>query len=454
MASTGFGRRSEWRIALVLLAAAPFLLTAWVHGDGVGYAAMLRSAVVTRSLALGDAYAHYAAHMRDDAVGLPARFMHAGPAPGLDSTWQAPKPDAVTGRVPAYYSVGPVIAWAPAYALVHAAVRATAPARADGYGGPYALAIALSSFACGLAGTLLALRIARRVAGEGAAFWAALAGVWATPLVYYLYLSPDYSHALTVLTSGAFFAHWLATRGSARGIDWFVRGALAGALFLARWNDVVLALPVYGLEAVALLRARGPAATARAKLLFALGALLVASPQFAAWQYFHGRPWVRYPEHYAGLPVHGLLQTLFSARHGLFVWTPVALLAVAGLFALAKRDRTFALVAAASLALLVVANCTARDWWAGASFGARRLVSATPLLVAGLAALFDAVPQRAARLAVPALVGLFALWNLLLLGQYALGMISHTDAVPFGVMAANQPRVVAELFARLAGHAR
>jgi len=33
----------------------------------------------------------------------------------------------------------------------------------------------------------------------------------------------------------------------------------------------------------------------------------------------------------------------------------------------------------------------------------------------------------------------------LLLAQFSLGMISHTKSVPFAVMAANQPKVIARL---------
>jgi hypothetical protein len=153
--------------------------------------------------------------------------------------------------------------------------------------------------------------------------------------------------------------------------------------------------------------------------------------------------------------------TLWSSRHGLFVWTPVALLAVAGLFLLFRRDRELAGVSLAAMLLLVVSNCTVRDWWGGASFGMRRLVSGTPLLALGFAVFLDdvrlALTQRTphgshgdagrmattgARLLAPLACFIFSAWNLLLLAQYALGMISHTGPVSLATIAANQPRVV------------
>jgi hypothetical protein len=444
------------RVVLVLLIAAPFLVTGWAHGDGIGYVAMLRSAVVDHDLDLRNEYAHLSTHMQADATGWPAVLMRRGGASaGLDPTWQTPAPDPVTGRTPAYYSVGPPIAWAPAYALARALTRIAGgrPAPADdGYGGLEYVAIALSTLAFGVAGLLLAYHLARVAAPEHEAWWSVLALTWAAPLVYYLYFAPDYSHALSVLSSGAFFLAWWRDRHADRPSAWFRWGALAGLLFLVRWSDVVLALPAFALEAAGLLRRNAAAGPGRAAgrlaactLAAAAGALLLASPQLAAWQYFHGRPWVRYPEPYVGLPLHGLLATLFSDRHGLFVWTPVTLPAVVGLLLLLRRQRELAGVALASLALLVVANCTAPDWWGGASFGMRRLVSGTPLFVLGLAVALEAGGRALGGRRRPTAVWLapvaalvFSAWNLGLLGQYALGMIDHNGPVSAGRIAANQ----------------
>jgi hypothetical protein len=145
--------------------------------------------------------------------------------------------------------------------------------------------------------------------------------------------------------------------------------------------------------------------------------------------------------------------------------------AVAGLFFLLRRNRELASVALAALVLLVASNSLAADWWGGSAFGLRRLVSATPLLALGLAGFFvDARrvierwgahsssgspgPARAVmgRLVAPLVSIAFVGWNLLLVAQYTLRMISHTEGVSFAVMAANQPKVLARLI-QLAGEA-
>ncbi len=481
MRLSGFLGHPERVILLCFLAAAPFLLTFWVNGDGIGYAVYLRSAVVDRDLELSNEFEYLSSHIEADASGLPGEFLRrSSHRVGIDSVWHSPRPDPLTGRVPSYFSIGPAIAWAPAYAAVHALTLLAAAGglavRPDGYGGLYYFAIILSSFAFGIAGLLLAFRIASIAAPPREALWSVLTIGWATPVVYYLYLSASYGHPLTMFTSAAFLLYWWRTRHADRPGTWFRWGLLAGVLFLVRWNDVVLAAPAFGVEVVRLFARRGarPGPSGVRHLLACTGAalagfLLVAAPQLAVWQYFHGRPWVRHPTDLVHLDFGAPWKMLVSARHGLFVWTPVAVPAVAGLFCLLRRNRELAGVSLAALILLVVSNSIVEDWWGGSSFGLRRLVSGTPFLALGLAVFFaDArrvlerwgarsgpgSPGHArvmmGRLAAPLVSIAFAGWNLLLMAQYALGMISHSGPVSLAIIAANQPRVVARLI-RLAG---
>lgn len=477
----GFLRHPERVLLLCFLAAAPFLLAVWVNGDGIGYVAYLRSAVVDRDLRLSNEFAYLSSHIESDASGLPSAFLRrSSHRVGIDSVWHSPRPDPVTGRVPSYFSIGPAFAWAPAYVAAHALTLLTAAGgaavRPDGYGGLYYLAIILTSLAFGIAGLILAFRIAAIATTPREALWSALTIGWATPVVYYMYLSASYGHPLTMFTSAAFFLYWWRTRHTDQPGTWFRWGLLAGVLFLVRWNDVVLAAPAFGIEVFRLLTRRDarPGSSGVRQLLACTGAalagfLLVAAPQLAVWQYFHGRPWIRHPNDLVRLDPWASWKMLVSARHGLFVWTPIAVPAVAGLFCLLRRNRELAGVSLAAMILLVASNSIVEDWWGGSSFGLRRLVSGTPFLALGLAVFFaDArllienwgtrgvtgSPGHArvvmGRLAVPLISIVFIGWNLLLMAQYALRMISHTGAVSFAVMATNQPKVLARLI-QLAG---
>jgi len=488
---TEFIRRPEGKILLCLLLAAPFLLTAWVHGDGIGHFVFLHSAIIDGDLNLANEYDYVPDHIISDAVGLPAALLkYSSHTPGYHPGYHRPRPDPVTGRLPSNWSIGPALIWAPAYVLAHgislAAQAMGLPVRTDGYGGLYYLALALTTWVCGVAGLLLAFRLAARAVGERAAFWATLTIAAASPLLYYLHMAPSHSHSITVLTGALFLGAWWRHRDNATGRVHLLWGLLAGLMFLVRWNDALLLIPVLVAESRRLLRApaaddsrraaaggpetptaEGPRAPlgngrrarffawVRAMAIVSLGFVLVAWPQFAVWQYLHGRPWVRHSVDTFQLTPAGLWGTLFSWNHGLFTWTPVVLLAVLGLLPLLRRDRGLAGMALGLFAALLVSNCTVYDWWAGTAFGQRRMISATVIYVLGLASFFvwvravwEGRPARARRragLLAPATLAIFGIWNVLLLAQFSLGMISHTKSVPFAVMAANQPKVIARL---------
>ena len=92
----------------------------------------------------------------------------------------------------------------------------------------------------GFVAILLSIAAARRIAGPGL-----LAGVvvWlGTPLLFYMYVSPPYSHACSAFAVALFVTIWLKVRER-----WSVGGAIAlglsGALMaMVREQDVFLAL--------------------------------------------------------------------------------------------------------------------------------------------------------------------------------------------------------------------
>ncbi|MGH9730577.1 MAG: hypothetical protein ACRD4A_02675, partial [Candidatus Acidiferrales bacterium] len=140
-------------------------------------------------------------------------------------------------------------------------------------------------------------------------------------------------------------------------------------------------------------------------------------------------------------------QVLFSSDHGLFSWTPILLLASAGLFFVVRRDRVFgsALIVASLAFYFLIA--TYPDWDGISSYGNRFFVSLTPIFILGLAALLAASEKlvRNSRVAWRgAIVGvaLLVLWNLGLLFQWGMHLIPERGPISWSEMASNQFRVV------------
>lgn len=117
----------------------------------------------------------------------------------------------------------------------------------------------------------------------------------------------------------------------------------------------------------------------------------------------------------AGL--HGVLSTLISARHGLFVYHPAYLLLLAcAILALSRPEsRVLASSALVSFLCLAVINGT---WWFGDSFGNRAFIETLPMLVfvAGVS-----MPARPRPKQIAAVVGVLTALNLWLWSGYLLG---------------------------------
>jgi hypothetical protein len=160
------------------------------------------------------------------------------------------------------------------------------------------------------------------------------------------------------------------------------------------------------------------------------GAALAFAPQSFVWQRLYGHP-LTIPQGSAfmkwGAPA--LWQVLVSDNHGLFSWTPVLLLSVAGLVPLVRRDARVGVPAAAFLLASWYVNASVVDWWGGEAFGARRFVACFPVFVLGAAMLFERWRDRPPVLVTTVLA--FVALNGLLLLQYQAFMHGVRSLVPY-----------------------
>jgi hypothetical protein len=124
-----------------------------------------------------------------------------------------------------------------------------------------------------------------------------------------------------------------------------------------------------------------------------------------------------------------LWQVLVSDNHGLFSWTPILLLSVAGLWLLVRADRRVGVPAAAFLMASWYVNASVVDWWGGEAFGGRRFVACFPIFVLGAAALFERWRDRP-RLIAGITIAFVALNGLLLL-QYQTFMHGLRTLAPY-----------------------
>jgi len=419
------------------------LVNPWVRGDGVGYYAYLRSVLIDRDL-----------RFENDYLGGNQSFVLAR----VDAQGHLlPSLYTKTGYVENHFSVGPAILWAPVMVPVHAAVRAAnhfgAHIPADGYSRPYLFAMALTTACYGFLSVLLAFRIGVKYFEPPSPFFAA-AGIWlASSLPVYMYFNPSWSHALSAFAVSLFLWYWDRTVSQRTLSQWGLLGLIAGLMANVYYPNVLL-LIFPGVEAVYSLRAlasNGNTLVRQARelvlryLLFTAVFLAALIPTFLTRQIIYGSPFESgYPGiatwHWAS-PV--LLKVLFSSDHGVFSWTPVLVLAIAGLPFLIKRNLLLGTGSALTFLAYYYFIASYPDWDGLSSYGNRFFVSLTPIFVLGLSALLDALSKwlgqaaRAAQLAGSILL-LLILWNLGFIFQWGTHMVPARGQISWSMMVKNQ----------------
>lgn len=440
-------KREKWMVALFLFTLP--LTNPWVRGDGVGYYAYARSLLIQRNL-----------NFEPDWIAANPSFRMGR----VDSDGRLrPVEYTTTGHLDNHFTVGPAILWAPFLIFAHVAVltagRLGASLPADGFSWPYRVAMALATATYGFFGLLLSYRLACKYFEER---WALLAtiGIWfASSLPVYMYFNPSYAHADSAFAVALFLYWWDRTRGSRTIAQWAGLGAAAALMMNVYYvNGALLSIPL--IESLGCYwRLFSSAISTRVSDLWTMakGNLAFVAVAFAGFlptlitkkivyggffNFGYTETW------YWKAPF--LLRVCFSPDHGLFTWTPLLLVAVAGLFVLIRRERTTALyLIAGFVAFLYVMACY--QLWDGiSSFGSRFFVSLTPIFIVGLAAMLrqcaEAWKSRLAPAVATFAVCGFIVWNLGFMFQWGMHMVPVRGPVSFREMAyAQVTRVPATL---------
>jgi hypothetical protein len=431
-----------WLVALFLLTLP--LVTPRIRGaDEIEGFAYLRSAVFDRDLDFEDEYRWFHARDPEGLRGFKETFLD--------------RREPATGRPINFAPLGSALLWSPFYLLAHAGVTVArglgSGVDADGFSLPYAAAACCASALYGFLGLLLVHDGLIRFGGfPPVAAALAVATLWlGTPVLYYMTLAPAFSHAASLFMVALVLWLWLRTRARpyAAAGEWAAVGAAGGIAGMVREQDLLfLAVPAADLAWRVLRRNERARALARLGLLGA-AAVLSFAPQLLAYRAVNGSFG---PSHLVARKMSYLsphfLEVLFDPGHGLFAWTPVLLVATAGLLLAARRGAGVALLLAGALLLQVWINGAVESWTQAGAFGSRRFVSSTPVFAWGLAAVLDAALPRMGRAAVAgALLALW--WNVSLMVQFGLRLMDR-QRLEWPRVAVNQVTEVPPRVARTA----
>jgi hypothetical protein len=434
-------RREAVLLTVLFIASLPAVTARLYSSDEVQYFSYLRSLWFDHDVSFENEYRYFYDH-------------HIAQTPDFYQTFLV-RTEAATGRRINYATMGCAILWSPFYAIADLSARAMKAAgrdvAVDGYSRPYVSAVAYGSAFYGFCAIVLSIAAARRLLGSPALSSGLV--VWTgTPILFYSYVAPPFSHACSAFAVALFVTVWLHVRRT-----WSVRGTaalgLAAALMaMVREQDIFFALGVVVDFGVSLARSKRATDWSRA-----LGPALAGSaafvagylPQLLAYMALNGRPmpsplvsrkmfW--YAPH--------ALQVLADTEHGFLFWTPLAALALVGLIltaAVPARSLAEALGAAMfspatntpsdvrrigaclllMVALQVYISGAVESWTVAGAFGQRRFVALTIFLVIGLAALRASIRVVPWRVAVNVVIAICVWWNVALMAEFGTSMMDR-----------------------------
>ena len=442
-------RREAVFLIVLFIASLPAVTARLYSSDEVQYFSYLRSLWFDHDVSFENEYRYFYDHHIAQTAGFHQTFLEGA--------------EAATGRRINYGTMGCAILWSPFYAIADLGARVLRATgrdiEVDGYSRPYVSAVAYGSAFYGFATIVLAIRAARRIVGcralsSGLAVWAG------TPLLFYMYIAPPFSHACSAFAVALFVTAWLHVRQT-----WSVPGVVAlgfaGALMaMVREQDIFFAFGPALDWALTLYQEAGgrrqetggwPRLVKSAVAgcaAFAAGYL----PQLLAYTSLNGhpRPSPLVTRKMFWTAPHAA-QVLADTHHGFFFWTPLAVLAVTGLILItvAPRGRLpgNALTAPATsgvsppdgaseirrlgaclllmVALQVYISGAVESWTVAGAFGQRRFVAITIFLVIGLAALREWIRGTWTRIAVNVAIVICVWWNVALMAEFGTSMMDR-----------------------------
>lgn len=228
-----------------------------------------------------------------------------------------------------------------------------------------------------------------------------------TNLWYYSIQEVFMSHVFSFSLISWFLLHTLRPTAKYKGYTfWIWFGVLLGFITLVRpTNGLILLVPmIYKIESIKTIITNNWKAIAVGVAV----AIIVWLPQLAYWKTFTDS-WFFFSygeEGFNFLDPH-VIDGLFSFRKGFFVYTPLMLLMLPGLYFLRKANKTLFVGFIVFFILNTYVMFSWWCWWYGGSFGSRPMIDTYALYALPIALLLNEAFKKKYWLYLPLIVVLF-----------------------------------------------
>jgi hypothetical protein len=367
-----------------------------------------------------------------------------------DATLAAVARDCCGGEFPVYtaiirwpgtrrwvnaHPIGVAVMQAPFFAVAHGLTKWT-NLSPDGFTLYYQHAAGLSGLVWAVAGLVVLRRLLLRHFSDRITAATLITILFGTNLYHYATFDSSYSHTYSFFLFTAFLyltERWHSTHDITRVV---LIGITAGLIILTRHTNLLflVCLPLFGvIRATSLaVRMRELRANWRMLVVMASTAAAVVTPQLMIYYRATGRPIVSpYGSLGFNFGAPNFFGVLFSVQKGLFFWSPVLLLACAGLVYLYRARHTARVFVAGPVLFLIVNTYLIASWWDwqfGGSFGHRGFTDALPVFAIGLAGFYTWSARRAVTTAaVAALAGCATALSVFQMVQYWNRVLPFSD---------------------------
>jgi len=260
---------------------------------------------------------------------------------------------------------------------------------------------------------------------------AMLAFLFGSNLFYYIFMHPGMSHVYSFSMVSVLFyaARMLFVSGKKRYI--LLLSITLGLIFLIRPFNVliVLFLPFMANSPKVFLKTLKNNLRLGHVLFSVIPFLLIASIQMYIYYLQSGQLWIwAYQNEGFFFLDPQISNVLFSYRKGLFIYTPLTLISLIGIFVLIRRNTYQAIISFLFLAIIIWMVASWWNWYYGGGFGMRPFVDFYPVFIILLAVVLKSLRTTFFRYAFYGLLAVVVLFNALQTYQYSQGII-HPESM-------------------------
>lgn len=385
---------------------------------------------------IGGDTTYYYSYLR--SIAIDGNFDISNEVTLYNSKYRAPgTPEMAPDYV---FSIGPALLWLPFFLLGHFIALGLnafgAGINADGFSLFEQRFVAAGSFLYGLAGLFLTVGFLRKYFRRETAEWGMIVTFASTSIFYYLLFDPLMSHSVEIFSIGLmlFLSEKLRENDRYR---WFIMGCAVGLAGIVRWQNVIFGFITAGLiidDVIKIERLKRLVTGIKLTAMAILGFAMVFAIQSYFWKVTLDT-WITIPQNatyekqYFNIFDNHWWRVLTSLSRGWFTWHPFNLIGIIGIIIFKNKLLRLALLMVVVVDVLATGGVI--DWFAPWSFGQRRLIGVTPLIMLGVCQVIEWLRERRRMMVFSAASIILVLWNCAFVVQYTLRLIPMVESPTF-----------------------